>query len=76
MTTGADGRAEGLDCVVVGGGLAGLACAHALIAAGRTVHVLEAEEAPGGGRGRSGTAAGRWTAASRSSSRPTRGRGR
>ena len=48
MTTGAGGRAEGLDCVVVGGGLAGLACAHALIAAGRTVHVLEAEEAPGG----------------------------
>lgn len=48
MTTGADGRAEGLDCVVVGGGLAGLACAHALIAAGRTVHVLEADEAPGG----------------------------
>lgn len=40
--------AEGLDCVVVGGGLAGLACAHGLVAAGRTVHVLEAADAPGG----------------------------
>ena len=48
MTTRATGRADGLDCVVVGGGLAGLACAHGLVTAGRTVHVLEAEEAPGG----------------------------
>ncbi|WP_217912855.1 NAD(P)/FAD-dependent oxidoreductase [Miltoncostaea marina] len=37
-----------LDCIVVGGGLAGLACAHGLVSAGRSVHVLEAEEAPGG----------------------------
>jgi phytoene dehydrogenase-like protein len=48
MTTRPTGRAEGLDCVVVGGGLAGLACAHGLVSAGRTVHVVEAAEAPGG----------------------------
>lgn len=36
------------DCVVVGGGLAGLACAHGLAAAGRRVHLVEAEESPGG----------------------------
>jgi phytoene dehydrogenase-like protein len=42
------GTAEGLDCIVVGGGLAGLACAHALVSEGRSVLVLEAEEAPGG----------------------------
>jgi phytoene dehydrogenase-like protein len=48
MTTPATARAEGLDCVVVGGGLAGLACARGLVAAGRTVHLLEADEAPGG----------------------------
>jgi phytoene dehydrogenase-like protein len=39
---------EGVDCAVVGGGLAGLACAHALVRSGRTVHVLEAADAPGG----------------------------
>ncbi len=36
------------DVLVVGGGLAGLACAHGLATAGRSVTVLEAEEAPGG----------------------------
>jgi phytoene dehydrogenase-like protein len=46
--TGSGGRAQELDCVVVGGGLAGLSCAHDLARAGRTVHVVEAEEAPGG----------------------------
>ena len=46
--TGSGGRAQELDCVVVGGGLAGLACAHDLARAGRSVHVVEAEEAPGG----------------------------
>lgn len=40
--------AEGLDCIVVGGGLAGLACAQRLSASGRRVTVLEAEEAAGG----------------------------
>lgn len=42
------GAAEPRDCLVVGGGLAGLACAHGLARAGRGVLVLEAEEAPGG----------------------------
>lgn len=37
-----------LDCVVIGGGLAGLACAHRLAGAGRRVAVLEAEQQPGG----------------------------
>jgi phytoene dehydrogenase-like protein len=40
-----------LDCVVVGGGLAGLGCAQRLARAGRSVQVLEAQETPGG-RGR------------------------
>lgn len=39
---------ERLDCIVVGGGLAGLTCAHALAVSGRGVTVLEAEEAVGG----------------------------
>ena len=46
--TGSGARAQELDCVVVGGGLAGLSCAHDLARAGRSVHVVEAEEAPGG----------------------------
>jgi monoamine oxidase len=37
-----------VDAVVVGGGLAGLACADALQRAGRTVSVLEARNRPGG----------------------------
>jgi phytoene dehydrogenase-like protein len=48
MTTRPSGRGEGLDCVIVGGGLAGLACAHGLVKVGRSVHLVEAEEAPGG----------------------------
>ena len=43
-----DGATETRDCIVVGGGLAGLVCAHGLARAGRGVLVLEAEEAPGG----------------------------
>lgn len=39
---------QDLDCIVVGGGLAGLACAQRLASSGRSVTVLEAEEAPGG----------------------------
>ena len=39
---------ELVDCLVIGGGLAGLACAHRLVVSGRSVHVLEAEESPGG----------------------------
>lgn len=36
------------DCIIVGGGLAGLACAQRLATSGRSVLVLEADEAPGG----------------------------
>lgn len=36
------------DCIVIGAGLAGLACAHGLAKRGRSVRVLEAEDAPGG----------------------------
>lgn len=39
---------EERDCIVVGGGLAGLACAQRLATSGRSVLVLEADEAPGG----------------------------
>ncbi|WP_150254601.1 protoporphyrinogen/coproporphyrinogen oxidase [Nocardiopsis deserti] len=39
---------EGLDVAVVGAGPAGLATAHALARAGRSVRVLEADEAVGG----------------------------
>jgi phytoene dehydrogenase-like protein len=48
MTTRASDRAQRVDCVVVGGGLAGLACAHGLVTSGRTVHMVEAADAPGG----------------------------
>ena len=46
--TGTDRGHSLVDCIVVGGGLAGLACAQRLAGAGRSVSVLEAEEAPGG----------------------------
>ncbi|MGD9694964.1 MAG: FAD-dependent oxidoreductase [Thermoleophilia bacterium] len=36
------------DCIVVGGGLAGLSCALGLARAGRSVHLIEAETAVGG----------------------------
>lgn len=39
---------QDLDCIVVGGGLAGLACAQRLASAGRAVTLLEAGESPGG----------------------------
>lgn len=39
---------QDLDCIVVGGGLAGLACAQCVASAGGTVTVLEADESPGG----------------------------
>lgn len=39
---------EGVDCVVIGAGLAGLRCAHGLLDAGHTVTVVEAGEAVGG----------------------------
>jgi phytoene dehydrogenase-like protein len=38
----------GADCLVVGGGLSGLACAELLATRGRTVQVLEADTAVGG----------------------------
>lgn len=41
-------RDEGRDCLVVGGGLSGLAAAHELVRSGRSVLVLEATEALGG----------------------------
>lgn len=45
-TTGArDGE---FDCLVVGGGLAGLSAAHELVRAGRSVHLIEGEEWVGG----------------------------
>lgn len=39
---------NGADCLVIGGGLSGLACARHLAAAGHTVQVLESETAVGG----------------------------
>lgn len=47
MSATSDTGAE-LDCLVVGGGLAGLGCAQRLTRAGRSVQVLDAQEAPGG----------------------------
>ena len=41
-------RRQPADCVIVGGGLAGLACAHELARAGRSVHVVEAADEVGG----------------------------
>lgn len=38
----------GADCLIVGGGLSGLACAHALTVSGHTVQVLECETKEGG----------------------------
>ncbi len=39
---------HGADCLIVGGGLSGLACAHELVQGGRTVQVLEAATGVGG----------------------------
>lgn len=39
---------EKLDCIIVGAGLAGLACCRTLTAAGRRVRLLEAAAEPGG----------------------------
>ena len=44
---GGTGQAD-LDCIVVGAGLAGLACARTLVAAGRRVAVAEAADRVGG----------------------------
>ena len=39
---------ETADCIIVGAGLAGLACGRTLAAAGRRVRLIEAASQPGG----------------------------
>ena len=39
---------ENVDCIVVGAGLSGLACAQTLIQNSKSVLVLESSEVPGG----------------------------
>ena len=39
---------ENVDCIVVGAGLSGLACAQTLLQASKSVLVLESSDAPGG----------------------------
>ncbi len=43
-----DGPGQGAECIVVGGGLAGLACAQSLSADGYTVQLVEADSRLGG----------------------------
>jgi len=43
-----ESKAAQFDAVIVGAGLAGLACARELLAAGLTVQILEAADAAGG----------------------------
>ena len=39
---------KNVDCIVVGAGLSGLACAQTLIQNSKSVRVLESSEVPGG----------------------------
>ena len=73
--TGSGGRAQELDCVVVGGGLAGLSCAHDLARGGALrARAWRPRRRPAAARAPCGTADARWTAASRCCSAPTRAR--